>query len=253
MTSQITTSGWSVKNGRPHSIPECQNMSQLSCLGRRHDCGGFYFRCTTCTPLLVLDHYNPGYKTKIEYIPRIDCIKPKKRGLFNDDSGYHGEVMDFYGAYLSQIMGLKGVAVHSWSSKHAKLFFAGVGKDNFEIDWLAFLENTLNVCEIGRRNFANRESSDQSKKSVNSSNSTTSKENHTVSKGTKKLIKEKINQLIRDKSIVESLLRGTKCENIPVNYFLVLPNVPIEEILEVLEEKKERLDLDNIFTANSRL
>ena len=161
---------WSIKKSRPDSIPECQNVSSsphlqdeessCSAIGADEDrC--FYFRCRKCMPFLALDHYNRDYKVKIEYIPRIDSIKPKF-GLFKEDSGYVGEVIDFYGAYLSQIAGLKGVAVHSWKSENADLFFDGIHKTfdgtdykdskNFEIDWILFTGNTLNVIEVSRRN-----------------------------------------------------------------------------------------------------
>ena len=154
---------WSVKKGGPDSIPECQDMSSLPHLGENEiSCGEegsadkcFYFRCTTCMPFLALDHYNPRYQNKIEFIPRIDSIKPKdkkQQGLFKDHPGYHGEIVDFYGAYISLIDGLSGIGINSWTSENAALLFDGVEdtfkgsefskKKNFEIDWLFFLENS---------------------------------------------------------------------------------------------------------------
>ena len=166
---------WSIKESRPDSIPECQNVSSLprlpdeesSCSGNNIRDMCFYFRCTKCMPFLALDHYNRDHEHKIEFIPRIDSIKPKF-GLFKEDSGYVGEVIDFYGAYLSQIDGLNGVAVHSWKSENADLFFDGIhktfegtnfaGSKNFEIDWILFMGNTLNVIEVGRRNTSSNQS-----------------------------------------------------------------------------------------------
>ena len=247
---------WSVKNGRPDSIPECQDMSSLPHLGENDtSCGKegaadkcFYFRCTTCMPFLALDHYNPHYKNKIEFVPRIDSIEPKdkkQQGLFKDHSGYHGEIVDFYGAYLSHIDGLSGIGINSWASENAALLFDGVedtfkgsefsDDDNFEIDWLLFLENSLNVIEVARRNIP---SCAEKKYAELDSYS----DNQNISKGTKKLIAEKTQQIIKDYVIVKKLLAATKCDRLQTNFFIVLPNIPVEKIRNQLDSNKNSLD-----------
>ena len=247
---------WSVKKGRPDSIPECQDMSSLPHLGEnKTSCGGegtgdkcFYFRCTTCMPFLALDHYNPLYKNKIEFIPRIDSIKPKdkkQQGLFKDHPGYHGEIVDFFGAYLSHIDGLSGIGINSWTSENAALLFDGVEKtfkgsefqeeDSFEIDWLLFLENSLNVVEVARRNipsFAEKKYAELDRYS----------DNQNISKGTKKLIAKKTQQIIKDYEIVKKLLAATNCDRLQTNFFIVLPNIPIEEIRGQLDSNKHSID-----------
>ena len=258
---------WSVKKGRPDSIPECQDMSSLPHLGENEtSCGEegiadkcFYFRCTTCMPFLALDHYNPLYKNKIEFIPRIDSIKPKNKkqqGLFKDhsDSGYHGEIVDFYGAYLSLIDGLGGIGINSWTSEKAALLFDGVEhtfkesefreQKNFEIDWLLFLENSLNVIEVGRRDIS---SSIKKKYAEIDSYS----DNQNISKGTKKLIAEKTQQIIKDYVIVNKLLAATKCDRLQINFFIVLPNIPIEKIRNQLDSNKR--SLDNLISAVNKM
>ena len=251
---------WSVKNGRPDSIPECQDMSSLPHLGENEtSCGEegtadkcFYFRCTTCMPFLALDHYNPHYKNKIEFVPRIDSIRPK--GLFEDHSGYHGEIVDFYGAYLSLNDGLRGIGINSWTSENAALLFNGVEdtfkgsefseKKNFEIDWLLFLENSLNVIEVGRRNAVSGAGSKNDKPySFN--------DNREISDGTKKLIAEKTEQIIKDYEIVKKLLAATNCDRLQTNFFIVLPNIPIEEIRNQLDANKH--SLDGMILAGSRM
>ena len=256
---------WSVKNGRPDSIPECQDMSSLPHLGENEtSCGEegsadkcFYFRCTTCMPFLALDHYNPLYKNKIEFIPRIDSIKPKdkkQQGLFKDHPGYHGEIVDFYGAYLSFIEGLSGIGINSWTSENAALIFDGVEdtfkgsefseKKNFEIDWLLFLENSLNVIEVGRRNI-----SFCAKKKYAELDSCS--DNRDISDGTKKLIAEKTQQIIKDYEIVKKLLAATKCYRLQTNFFIVLPNIPIEEIRGQLDSNKR--SIDSVISAGIQL
>ena len=238
---------WSIKESRPDSVPECQNVSSLphlpdeesSCSGNGSRDKCFYFRCTTCMPFLALDHYNRDHEHKIEFIPRIDSMKPKF-GLFKEDSGYVGEVIDFYGAYLSQIDGLNGIAVNSWKSENADLFFNGIdktfegtnfaGSKNFEIDWILFMGNTLNVIEVGRRNISDKQSNVAEQSCLNEGN---------VSKGTRKLVKEKIEQAIKDQIIIEKLLAVTKCEVLQVNYFVFLPTIPVEDVQ--LENHKELL------------
>ena len=258
---------WSVKYGRPDSIPECQDMSSLPHLGENEtSCGEegtadkcFYFRCTTCMPFLALDHYNPLYENKIEFIPRIDSIKPKdkkQQGLFKDhsDSGYHGEIVDFYGAYLSLIDGLCGIGINSWTSENAALLFDGVEdtfkgsefseKKNFEIDWLLFLENSLSVIEVGRRNAASGAGSKDGK-------SYSYSDNRDISDGTKKLISEKTQQIIKDYEIVKKLLAATKCDRLQTNFFIVLPNIPIEDIRGQLDSNKH--SLDNMMSAGIKM
>ena len=256
---------WSVKNGRPDSIPECQDMSSLPHLGEDEtSCGEegsadkcFYFRCTTCMPFLALDHYNPHYKNKIEFIPRVDSIKPKdekQQGLFKDHSGYHGEIVDFYGSYLSLIDGLSGIGINSWTSENAALLFDGVEdtfkgpgfkkEDRFEIDWLLFLESSFNVVEVARRNIP----SCAEKKYVDLDRYS---DNQNISKGTKKLIANKTQQIIKDYEIVKKLLAATKCDRLQTNFVIALPNIPIEEIRNQLHSNKH--SLDNIIRADKKM
>ena len=261
-TQCCSSKSWHVINGRPDSVPECQNTSCLphlgpeetSCENNGSEDKCFYFKCRTCMSLLALDHYNPDYKEKIEYIPRIGSIKSRTRGLFEDHPGYHGELIDFYGSFLSQIEELNGIAVHSWNSQHAQLLFDGVEKTfeksqfakskSFEIDWIVFLRGTLNVFEVGRRNTSNACTEKVTDSSSVPIGDNAGAEIGSGIKGMKDLIYKKIEQIIKDYLIVQHLLNaaeidlGTICQN----YFIVLPNLPIEDIKGQLEARKRQLD-----------
>ena len=184
MSKDIKSSGWipwTVKEGLPKAIPGCQNVETLPRLEvGKSTCGDeefcYNYRCIQCMPVYAPDYYNAEHKKELVILPPIDSIKPSKPSLFEADSGYEGEVVEFYDNYLSRMPGLKGIAINGWKSEQARLIFDNVEKTfqgtkyndtnddkndkntknnkktkNFEIDWLLMNGWVLTVVEVGVR------------------------------------------------------------------------------------------------------
>ena len=249
---------WTLKNGRPVSIPGCQDMESLHNLkDDEYECGEnnfcYYFRCRKCSPQLALDYYlNSEYRQKMIFVPHIDSIKPPK--LFSTDTTYHGyqgEIIEFVENFLSRISRLTGLALNGWKNDHAKKLFDSVettfdGK-NFEIDWIIFNGTSLTVVEIGMRG-----ETEENEKSV-SGKKGNSKEVCEVSdeKGIQRLISRKIDQVIKDQIVIDCLLKATTCEDIDVNLLAAFPNIPIEEVSRRISGKYKS-SLDNLIDSSKR-
>ena len=121
---------WVQKHEIPEKIPGCQDTSQLHRLEKgKTYCEGkkcFYYTCRQCMPTLILDEFNPGYKTELHVVPRVSSIK--KPALFTEDHGYHGEMVEFYANYMERVDSLSGIAVNGWSNQVARKIFDGVEK-----------------------------------------------------------------------------------------------------------------------------
>ena len=245
---QLEVSKWHVKKGRPSRVPQESLRS-----GCETNC--FTYECRLCMSLLALDYYNKGYRKKVEFIPRIGVLGKNWLGLFKNHSGYHGEIIDFYGAYLSQIKDLKGVAVNSWTSENARHFFQNVQETfegdsvygdskNFEIDWILFNGNRITAIEVGRKNTSTHYTKTDESKSLDYA---------AVRSNLKSMIRKKTYQIIRYEKVVNKLLAATDCENIPVNYLLVFPNLPVEDLRNVFPPAKRKESLDRLVSTTSRL
>ena len=261
--NQSEVSNWRVKEGRPSrvpqesphpsSLPPLQKDQSSSCeTADKTKC--FLYQCRLCMPFLALDYYNKEYRQKLEFVPRIGVLGKNWLRLFKDHSGYHGEIIDFYGAYLSQIKDLKGVAVYSWNSENARHFFQGIDETfegdsvyaesrNFEIDWILFTGNSITVIEVERKNSSFNTTADQS----------SSSDDAAVSSNLKSLIREKVHQIIRDEKVVKQLLVAANDEKIPVNYLLVFPNLPVEDLRNVFPPARSKDCLDRLVSTTSRL
>ena len=121
---------WELKHERPEKIPGWQDTSRLHRLEPGStDCEGeqcFYYTCKTCMPTLVLDKFNPCYRTELHVVPRASCIK--KPALFTPNHGYHGEMVEFYANFLEKVDSLTGIAVSGWSNTAARKIFCSVEK-----------------------------------------------------------------------------------------------------------------------------
>ena len=165
---------------------------------------------------MALDFFNPGYETSMQYIPRISCIpRPEP---FKEDNKYHGEIYEMYLKYFAQMnTPMKGVAINGWGNTNAaNLFhniantFKGMGKfeksKDFEIDWILFNGSTITVIEV--------------------------KERSEKAKGKKKNFEAKIDQIKKDKIIMQHLMEVTGTKETRVNYVIACPNVSIKEVTD---------------------
>ena len=211
---------WEFRRGRPDKVPGCQDTSFLPVLGdglisceEGNQC--FYFSCVKCCPLLGLDTFNAEYKTKVEYLPRIECID--SLGPFEEDNKYHGEIFEVYLKFFARMELLTGIAINGWSNLDCRRVFhnventfQGCGKfsrtKDFEIDWILFDGYSLTVIEV-------KERSERAKK-------------QTIGHFEKKL------DQIKKRIIIQHLLEVTGCSNIKVNYIIACPNVSIGEVAE---------------------
>ena len=203
-----------VKKGRPSKLPpELEATSLLppleaeksSCASIGDEARCFSFRCIDCMPRLALEYYNQGYMDKLKIVPSLaSMIGNVGRGLFDNHAGYRGEVIDFYSAYVSQIEGLAGIAVNGFNSCKAKYMFDQRIKKqrfkDFEIDWLLFTRNSVNIFEVGRNN------------------SNVSKCEDAKSFDCK--ITKKLRQAVKSFQISRSLLTSTGCTTVDVNLFV---------------------------------
>ena len=212
---------WEFKRQRPDKVPGCQDVASLphlekgetSCVEGQH-C--FYFSCGKCSSLLALKSLNPGYKSRIQYVPRISCIHAPE--AFTEDNRYHGEIHEMYRRYFAHISDLRGVAINGWSNENAKNIFANVddtfrswekkkNTKDFEIDWILCNGATITVIEVMEK-------------------CKTSKKDN--SKG----FTMKLEQIKKDRIIIQHLLEVCGCKNTRVNYVIACPNVSITEVTE---------------------
>ena len=212
---------WEFKRQRPDKVPSFQDVASLPHLEEgKTSCGEgqhcFYFACGKCSSLLALEILNPGYKNWMQYVPRISCIPAPEP--FTEDNQYHGEIQEMYRRYFAQISDLRGVAINGWSNKNAKNIFTNVADTfiswetikntkDFEIDWILFNGATITVIEV----------MEKSKTSI--------KENGNS-------FKKKLEQIKKDRIIIQHLLEVCRCKNTRVNYVIACPNVSITEVTE---------------------
>ena len=122
---------WTIKSGRPRSVPTCQNTESKPHLSEQsskcepnEQC--FYYRCQNCLPELVLgDLLGANYEEELVHIPPIESVKPRKK-MFEYDHGYHGEIAEFFGNYLNRMTGVKGLAINGWANTDAQKIFNNV-------------------------------------------------------------------------------------------------------------------------------
>ena len=212
---------WEFKRQRPDKVPGCQDVASLPHLEEAETtCGEgqycFYFSCVKCSSLLALETLNPDYINRIQYVPRISCIPVPE--AFTEDNKYHGEIHEMYLSYFTQISNLRGVAVNGWSSENARNLFNHVTDtfkhkekfvkvENFEIDWILFNGETITVIEV-------KEKSETAK--------TDSSRN----------FEKKVDQIKKDRIIMQHLLEVCGCKNTQINYVIACPNVTITEVTE---------------------
>ena len=212
---------WEFKRQRPDKIPGLQEVWRLpelpegqTCCGEDQEC--FYFSCSKCASKLALDWLNPGYETSMQYIPRISCIPWPEP--FKEDNKYHGEIYEMYLNYFARMNSpMKGVAINGWGNTNAaNLFhntsetFKGTGKfeksKDFEIDWILLNGSSITVIEV--------------------------KEQSETAKGKKKNFETKIDQIKKDRVIMQHLMEVTGIEKTRVNYVIACPNVSITEVTD---------------------
>ena len=212
---------WEFKRQRPDKVPGCQDVASLphleegeaSC-GEGQNC--FYFSCGKCSSLLALESLNPGYKNRMQYVPRISCIPAPE--AFTEDNRYHGEIHEMYRRYFAQLSDLRGVVINGWNIKNAKNFFSNVedtfriwekmkNTKDFEIDWILFNGATITVIEV-------------------------MEESKTSKKDNGKSFKKKLEQIKKDRIIMQHLLEVCGCKNTQINYVIACPNVSIAEVTE---------------------
>ena len=212
---------WEFKRQRPDKVPGCQDVATLPQLEEgKTSCGEgqhcFYFSCGKCSSLLALETLNPDYKNRMQYVPRISCIPLPE--AFAEDNKYHGEIHEMYLRYFALISNLRGVAVNGWSSENAQNLFKHVSDTfrhrkkfvkvkNFEIDWILFNGETITVIEV-------KEKSETAK--------TDSSRN----------FEKKVDQIKKDRIIMQHLLEVCGCKNTQINYVIACPNVTITEVTE---------------------
>ena len=68
-----------------------------------------------------------NHEKELVFVPPIGNIKPKEKDLFKYDPGYHGEIEEFFGNYLQQLNGVKGVAINGWTIDDAAKVFENIG------------------------------------------------------------------------------------------------------------------------------
>ena len=213
---------WEFKKERPDKVPNCQDTNWLPTLeeGQSTCKDGqncYYFSCGKCISLLALDTFNSRYRNSIEYIPRISCTEPPEP--FTKDNKYYqyeGEVFDIYFRFFAQIEELTGVAINGFRNEAARKIFDHVGQTfggrkfdvkskDFEIDWILFNGVTVTVIEV-------KVKADTGKNNEN--------------------FEKKIDQIKKNRTIIQHLLEVTGCKDIKVNYIIACPNVSIKEVTE---------------------
>ena len=245
---------WMIKTGRPDALPGCQDTSILPELPEGEiDCGEcnqcYFYRCRKCLPVLLLDVLVPECRVKMVYIPDIGSIKPQNSDMFAETPDYHGEVAEFYANYLRRMDKLNGIAINSWSNKDARKIFLNTEKTfdatkyerskDFEIDWLIFTNSTMSAVEVGMRCATDEQ--DSGKKSENSSEE----------EGIKRIITEKVGQIMKDTIIIRKLLEATDSSGLLVYFFAVFPNIAFETVQSRIHFHKE--SLDSLFQPTNNL
>ena len=236
---------WIIKTGRPYALPGCQDTSILPELPEGEiDCGEcnqcYFYRCRKCLPVLLLDVLVPDCRAKMVYIPDIGSIKPQKSNMFAENSDYHGEVAEFYANYLRRMDKLNGIAINSWSNKDARKIFLNTektfdatkyeGSKDFEIDWLIFTNSTMTAVEVGMR--CETDEQDSGEKS----------ENKSEEERVKRIITDKVGQIMKDTIIIRKLLEATNSSGVLVYFFAVFPNIAFETVKRRIHFHKESLD-----------
>ena len=154
------------------------------------------------------------------YIPRICCI-PAPEALSESSSEsfkYCGEVREMYFNYFARIKDLQGVAINGWSNNDAQKLFHDVRNTfashpkfrktrDFEIDWILMNGSTITVIEVKMKNLASKKEKEGN-------------------------FENKIEQLKKDRMIIQHLLEVTNCTDVPENYVIACPNVSIAEVTE---------------------
>ena len=176
-------------------------------------------------------------------LPPIDSLRPP---LFEQDSGYEGEVVEFYDNYLSRMPELTGFAINGWKTENARLVFDSVEKcfngssytktKDFEIDWLLINGSVLTVVEIGVR----EESDEKENTSKKSKREKTEDIGDEVDKGAERLVARKVDQLIKDHVVIRHLLEVANIQNCCINYLAVFPNMPIDLVMAKIETTYSR-------------
>ena len=241
-------------------MPGCQNVDDspsLCVLGEGQIiCGGqtahqeeegvdycYNFRCIRCMPVYMIDYYNGQHQSTMVTLPPIDSLRPP---LFEQDSGYEGEVVEFYDNYLSRMPELTGFAINGWKTENARLVFDSVEKcfngssytktKDFEIDWLLINGSVLTVVEIGVR----EESDEKENTSKKSKREKTEDIGDEVDKGAERLVARKVDQLIKDHVVIRHLLEVANIQNCCINYLAVFPNMPIDLVMAKIETTYSR-------------
>ena len=212
---------WEFKRQRPDKVPGCQDVATLPQLEESEtSCGEgqhcFYFSCGKCSSLLALETLNPDYKNRMQYVPRISCIPAPE--AFTEDNRYHGEIHEMYRRYFAQISDLRGVAINGWNNKNAKKLFSNVDDTfrswekkqktkDFEIDWILFNGATITVIEVMEKS------------------KTSTKDNGNS-------FKRKLEQIKKDRIIIQHLLEVCDCQSTRVNYVIACTNVSITKVTD---------------------
>ena len=120
--------------------------------------------------------------------------------------------------YFAQISDLRGVAINGWNNKNAKKLFSNVddtfrswekmkNTKDFEIDWILFNGSTVTVIEVIKK----------SKTSIKDNGNS---------------FKRKLEQIKKDRTIIQHLLEVCDCQSTRVNYVIACTNVSITKVTD---------------------